>query len=252
MDDADALRFHSHSQLRSQSGQLQENATGKLLPSAEGLGILLAAALVLLPVGLYRHTHIEMLRAESGIYLIQSALGSKALVNRAGFFFSHAPNGHYTPLAFSAELLCSYLFGVNEALWLYRQLFLLAVLGLILFATFVRLSGLRHSGIVETVSMAVVFPVIFLSMPLMIDFVAWPFMSLQIAFMICAASSLLLCREVYRRGDALAGFSMGFGGVCLRVVKLPGHWHRGHSRDCALAGFDVAHRIPDGQQVSGR
>ena len=35
VDDADALRFPPHSQLRSQSGQLQENANGKLLPSAE-------------------------------------------------------------------------------------------------------------------------------------------------------------------------------------------------------------------------
>lgn len=38
VDDADALRFPPHSQLRSQSGQLQENANGKLLPSAEAHG----------------------------------------------------------------------------------------------------------------------------------------------------------------------------------------------------------------------
>ena len=37
VDDVDDLRLDSHSQSRSRSGQIQKNANGKLLPSAEAL-----------------------------------------------------------------------------------------------------------------------------------------------------------------------------------------------------------------------
>lgn len=39
VDDADDLRFHPHSQLRSKSGQIQPNVNGKILPSAEGIDV---------------------------------------------------------------------------------------------------------------------------------------------------------------------------------------------------------------------
>ncbi len=168
------------------------------LPKFEARYLLLLLPL-LLPWWLFRDTNFEMLRAESGYYLMISHSRPPVLEAFVHGLFRYSYNGHYIPLALVSELFLSKIFGANETLWKYRQLFLASLLALSMVAAFLYASLAAFSSRIVRWSLSLAITVVFIAMPVMTDFVPWPFMGLQMVMMICTALSLaLLLKNIYR------------------------------------------------------
>lgn len=147
----------------------------------------------------YRHTQSNFLRAESGWFLflaqspsaIQQGFEKDALTK--GF------NGHYTPFAFLAEFATAKIIGTRAAFWKWRQITVLALLATILFL-FARKSGhaLQLSRPKANLS-ATALTAILIFQPQMRDFVAWPFMIMQLFWLLFSVIALMSLVQMVRR-----------------------------------------------------
>src|SRR3954469_688918 len=173
--------------------------------------ICLAAILLVLLSVVYRRAPISFLRAESGLYLWVSQ-SSEAMQDRfQQEFVTRSYRGHWTPLAFLMEFWTTKLIGPRGTLWHYRQLLLLTVLGiasLVFVANMARALGLRPE---QQRSAAVATCALLLFQPLMFEFVVWPFMGLQLVWMIFALLACLSCVQLGNDPNRIRWIWVGAG-----------------------------------------
>lgn len=139
----------------------------------------------------YRHTQSNFLRAESGWYLFLSHSSPVVQHNTEKDFWTTSFNGHYAPLAFLAEYETAKLAGTHGSFWKWRQITVLALLATILFL-FVRSSGcaLQLSRLRASLS-ATGLTAILIFQAQMREFIAWPFMILQLFWLLFTMISVL-------------------------------------------------------------
>jgi hypothetical protein len=149
----------------------------------------------------YHHTQSNFLRAESGWFLFLSHSSPLVQHNTERDFWTTSFNGHYAPLAFLAEYETAKLAGTHGAFWKWRQITVLALLATILFL-FVRNSGcaLQLSSLRASLC-ATGLTAILIFQTQMREFVAWPFMVLQLFWLLFTMSSLLALVQMARQPD---------------------------------------------------
>jgi hypothetical protein len=105
-------------------------------------------------------------------------------------FFTHSCSGHYTPIAFGLELLQSAIFGPHEWIWLTRQALVFAVLEVAFF---------RLMRAMLPVPIALAATIVFMVQPFMLDAASFPFMVMQLGFLILFAVTAYLLIKFARR-----------------------------------------------------
>jgi hypothetical protein len=163
----------------------------------------------------YRHTQSNFLRAESGWYLFLSHSSPVIQHNTERDFWTTSFNGHYAPLAFLAEYETAKLAGTHGSFWKWRQITVLALLATILFL-FVRNSGcaLQLSRLRASLS-ATGLTAILIFQAQMREFIAWPFMILQLFWLLFTMISLLALVQMARHRPKL------FGRGSRRELRMP-------------------------------
>lgn len=192
----------------------------------------------LLTAAVYRHTASNFLRAESGWFLYLSHSSpeiehgfEKALLTR-NFW------GHYAPIAFLAEFETAKLAGTSGGFWKWRQITVLALLATALFL-FARDTG-AAMGLksLRAISSAWALTSILVFQIQMRDFVAWPFMIMQLFWLLCSVIALLsLVRMTQRPSEAkwpwlaaaaayasLHFLGLGIATVAATAVTMVGIW----------------------------
>jgi hypothetical protein len=148
----------------------------------------------LLTAAVYRNTASNFLRAESGWFLFLShsspavQQGFKKALLTKNFW------GHYTPFAFLAEFETAKVVGTNGAFWKWRQITLLALLATTLFLLVRRSGAAMGLPRVQTIFSAGALTAVLVLQIQMRDFIAWPFMIMQLfwlLFSLCALMSLV-------------------------------------------------------------
>ena len=156
--------------------------------------IFVSALALLLVAFVYRRTPIQFLRAESGWYLSMSH-SSDAVQNRfRRDFFTHSYGGHYTPLAFLAEFEMAKLGGTSRTFWKWRQLTVLAGVGAALFAMTASIGSVFSLRLHERMLLAAALAATAIFQPQMTDLVAWPFMAIQLIWIVLSA--LAMCATI--------------------------------------------------------
>jgi hypothetical protein len=186
----------------------------------------------------YRHTESNFLRAESGWYLYLShsspsihRVFEKALLTKSFY-------GHYAPLGFLGEFVTAKLIGTRAWFWKWRQITVVALLATIAFLS-VRNSGfalelakLKASLAAAGLTATLVFQ------PLMRDFIAWPFMILQLFWLLFSMLALMSLVQMAQHpsekiwawlaaGAAYASLQflgLGMATVAATAVGLAGIW----------------------------
>ena len=146
----------------------------------------------------YRHTQSNFLRAESGWYLFLSHSSPVVQHNTERDFWTTSFNGHYAPLAFLAEYETAKLAGTHGSFWKWRQITVLALLATFLFL-FVRNSGcaLQLSRLKASLS-ATGLTAILIFQAHMREFISWPFMILQLFWLLLTIISVLALVQMAR------------------------------------------------------
>lgn len=163
--------------------------------------------------------HIQMFRAESGVFLTAAWNGNLQFFVHDFIFKPY--NGHFTPIQFTAEFIQSRLIGVNERIWFARQMLVVGLLATILTKLFSSLIELSTPSSSSSKITAVALTTLFLVQPAMMEMVSWPFMSAQLFCITCGACGLFkllqFCKtQKFSAAAASAAFgyaSMHFLGV---------------------------------------
>ena len=186
----------------------------------------------------YRHTQSNFLRAESGWYLFLSHSAPAVQHDFEKVLLSTSFKGHYTPFAFLAEFMTARLVGTHAGFWKWRQITVLAVLATMVFL-FVRNSGsgFQLSRIKANLCAAGLTTVLIFQAQ-MRYFVAWPFMILQLFWLLCTVITWMSLIQMVRRpaeklwpwlaaGTAYASlhfFGLGLATVGATAAVLAGIW----------------------------
>ena len=186
----------------------------------------------------YHRTQSNFLRAESGWYLFlsQSTPAVQHAFEKNSLTKSY--NGHYTPLAFLAEFATAKLIGTHAGFWKWRQITVLALLATVLFLCARKSAyALQLSRPIANLSSAGL-TAILIFQPQMRDFIAWPFMILQLFWLLFTVMALLSLVQMARRpaeilwpwlatGAAYASLhclGLGIATVAATAVVLAGIW----------------------------
>ncbi len=186
----------------------------------------------------YRHTQSNFLRAESGwfLFLSQSTPAIQRDFEKAALTGSYS--GHFTPLAFLAEFATAKLIGTHAGFWKWRQITVLALLATILFL-FARESGyaFQLSRTKANLSAAGL-TAILIFQPQMREFIAWPFMIMQLCWLLFTVMALLsLIQMAHRPAEtrwpwlaagaayaSLHSLGLGIATVAATPAVLGGTW----------------------------
>jgi hypothetical protein len=145
----------------------------------------------LLTAVVYRQTASNFLRAESGWFLFLSHSDPGVQHRFEKVLLTKNLWGHYTPLGFVAEFETAKFAGTHGAFWKWRQITVLAMVATVLFLL-VRSAGfafgLTNPG---AVSSAFALTTVLIFQVQMRDFIAWPFMILQICWLLFTLIALL-------------------------------------------------------------
>lgn len=139
----------------------------------------------------YHRTNITFFRAESGWYQFLSHEQPQVRRNYVAFFFTHSYHGHFTPFAFATEFALTRLAGPHENFWKWRQLFALSLVASAIFLLVCAAARTHRLSTPVTLAAASAVTAIFVLQPLMRELVAWPFMVMQMGWMICGTIALL-------------------------------------------------------------
>jgi hypothetical protein len=136
----------------------------------------------------YRHTQSAFLRAESGWYefLSHSDQRRHFLI----YLLTYSYHGHYTPLAFVAEFELTRLVGPRELFWKWRQITVLSLLAMTISVFTSRLARDSRVSIVPAAALAVGITALFVFQPQMTDFIAWPFLVMQLECLLLTVTAL--------------------------------------------------------------
>jgi len=138
----------------------------------------------------YHRTPINFLRAESGWYQFSARDTSARQQQFVRSLFTTSHNGHYAPLAFWLELEQTKIAGASAGYWKWRAIALISLLGLTLFLLARRAAAAAKIGTIASLCLSAGLTAIVLFQPLMIEFVAWPFLMLQLGWMILSMITL--------------------------------------------------------------
>jgi hypothetical protein len=146
---------------------------------------------LLLTAAVYRQTASNFLRAESGWFLflahsapdVQSRFEKGLLTENLG--------GHYAPVAFVAEFQTAKLAGTNGGFWKWRQITVVALLATTLFLLGRRSGLMLGLTILPAVSSAGALTAILVFQIQMRDFIAWPFMIMQLFWLLFSLLALM-------------------------------------------------------------
>ncbi len=169
-----------------QLGTLQRSFRLRKLTNLAGLYLFWLSVAALC----FSHTPSTFLRAESGYFQIQSRQSTELQRQFVRRFFATSYHGHYTPLAFRLELEQTKLAGTRAIFWKCRSV---AALALVLTAFFVLARAVAAAfsiSLVPSVLISGGLVALFAFQPLMIEFVAWPFLILQMGWMFLSAVAL--------------------------------------------------------------
>lgn len=176
----------------------------------------------------YRHTHSNFLRAESGWFLFLSHSAPAVQHDAEKDLLTTSFNGHYAPLAFLAEFATAKLIGTHASFWKWRQITVLALLATILFlfarnsGSALQLSRLRASLCATGLTAILIFQA------QMRDFIAWPFMILQLFWLLFTMISLLGLVQMARHpAKTLWPWVAAGAALCLTSFSRLGHGDRG-------------------------
>jgi hypothetical protein len=166
------------------------SANSKRARTATKLFVLFLCCFIVTAVA-YHRTNITFFRAESGWYQFLSHEQPQVRRNYVAFFFTHSYHGHFTPLAFASEFALTRLAGPHENFWKWRQLVALALVASAIFLLVCAASRAHRISKPVTLAAASAVSAIFVLQPLMRELVAWPFMVMQMGWMICGTIALL-------------------------------------------------------------
>jgi len=145
----------------------------------------------LLTACVYQHTEINFLRAESGWYLFLSHSAPAIRHSFEKTVVTMSFKGHYAPLGFLAEFETAKLAGTHEGFWKWRQIIVLALLAATLFVL-VRNSGYAlQLGKPKASLAAIGLTAVLIFQAQMRDFIAWPYMILQLFWLLFTVTALL-------------------------------------------------------------
>jgi hypothetical protein len=139
----------------------------------------------------YHRTNITFFRAESGWYQFLSHEQPQVQRNYVAFFFTHSYHGHFTPFAFAAEFALTRLAGPHANFWKWRQLIALSAVAGAIFLLVCAAARVHRLSKPVTFAVASAVTAMFILQPLMRELVAWPFMVMQLEWMICGTIALL-------------------------------------------------------------
>lgn len=139
----------------------------------------------------YHDTPSNFLRAESGWYLFLSQSTPVVQYNFQRDALTMSFKGHYTPIAFLAEFATAKLVGTRGWFWKWRQITTVALLAT-LFFLFARASGSAVQLPRAKASIAAFgLTALLIFQPQMREFVAWPYMILQLTWLLCSTVALM-------------------------------------------------------------
>ncbi|WP_418137230.1 hypothetical protein [Agrobacterium sp. El2ro-1b] len=214
---------------------------------------------------------IQFLRAESGLVLQQAY--SPNWWEWIKPCLTSAYGGHFIPAALSTELLASWMFGPNEALWSVRQALVLAAMSVCAACAMQRsilnvhpAAGKRASLIIG-VAIALSFAV----HPFATELFSWPITWFQMACLACVALALYWLMEFINEPTRRSAFlctlsayaSMHFFGIGLAVsvaglISLAlsaysmGAFAKARSALVVGASLTLLHATPTAQSGGGR
>lgn len=145
--------------------------------------IILVLSFVLI-AAVYRKTPMNFLRAESGWFLIQAHSDPESRQRFQKGFFLASYAGHYTPLAFLAEFQMARIAGTNESIWKWRQILALALIGAGLAGTVYAIGDVFQLPTSNRWMMALAVTAGSVFRPEIMDFISWPFMIIQLIFLV--------------------------------------------------------------------
>ncbi len=147
----------------------------------------------------FRHTQSNFLRAESGWYLYLSHSAPSIQHGFEEVLLTKSFYGHYAPLGFLGEFATAKLAGTHAWFWKWRQITVLALLATMLFLCVrnsgyaLELSRLNSSFAAASLTALLIFQA------LMRDFVAWPFMVLQLFWLLFSLLALMSLVQMAQR-----------------------------------------------------
>jgi len=138
----------------------------------------------------YHRTPVTFFRAESGWYQTLSRASNASQADFVRRLFTESYNGHYIPFVCWPELAQTKLVGTREAYWRWRAILLISLLGSILFFLVRRAAAAADLRTTAACCLSTGLTSLILFQPLMIEFVAWPFLMLQLGWMILSMIAL--------------------------------------------------------------
>lgn len=148
-----------------------------------GLGLVMIVAV-------YGRTPTAFLRGESGWFLCTSHADEATRRRTEREFFTHSVVGHYTPLSFLAEFRTAAIVGPSRAFWRWRQLFAVAILGAVLFGFAVAVARIFELERGQQLALGGAIFALMVFQPPMVDFILWPFMIMQLAWLTLSVLAL--------------------------------------------------------------
>lgn len=147
----------------------------------------------------YSKVESNFLRAESGWYLFLSksppAWQRNFLESLATMTFS----GHYAPIALSAEFETAKVVGATPAFWKWRQITMAALLATVLYNLVNDSCRLCSLSPGKGIATAIAATALLVFQPYMTDFIAWPFMILQLLWLLLMTLALLSLIRIVER-----------------------------------------------------
>lgn len=201
----------------------------------------------------FRDTQSTFLRAESGWYQLLSHSDAATRASFTRLLFTSSYHGHYTPVAFFVEFKLSEWIGPVGSFWKWRQITIVAAIATALF--FFVCSILRKGGahLLNAAASAAGMTSLLVFQPAMRELVAWPFMVMQLGWILCSLSTLACLAQFAAQpqrkrwvwlaaGSAYASMHLlGLGVVTVLGTQL--------SLGCVLAAA-VAGRLPQYRPVA--
>jgi len=165
--------------------------------------LLVFAFTFLVVAAVYRRAPIAFLRAESGWYVRLSHDDEATQRAAVRGFFTGSYGGHYTPLAFLSEFTMARIAGTSRAFWKWRQLLALSAVGASLFGLVLTITRALALPKTEGFAIAGAIATLMLFQPAMVDFVTWPFMILQLAWLGLSVGTLFCLVKTLETNDAI-------------------------------------------------
>jgi hypothetical protein len=147
----------------------------------------------------YSKVESNFLRAETGWYLFMSKSSPGWQKDFLGILATRTFIGHYTPIAFIAEFETAKLAGATPAFWKWRQITVAALLATVLFSLFKNSCRLCSLAPGKSVATAIAATAVIIFQPYMTDFIAWPFMVMQLVWLGLTSLALLSLIRIIER-----------------------------------------------------